>query len=59
MDMKQTDNGENIARICQLDRQKDSPAMFPLTFADAVYWFCLSQEAFRSELSQIAGGGNS
>jgi len=30
--------------------------VMPMTFDDLVEWFCLSQEAFRSELARVGEG---
>jgi len=49
MDAIRTIDGEITAETCQPDLHNDSPAMFPLTFRDAIDWFCLVQEAVRSQ----------
>ena len=58
MDAKQTDDGEITAETCQPDMYNDSPAMFPMTIADAIDWFCLVQEAYRSQPNPVGDWGN-
>ena len=55
--IEDVDNGRVVRLDAQNDQRDGSSVAVPImTFSDAVAWFCLSQEAFRSELARVGEG---
>jgi hypothetical protein len=52
MDTKRTDNEEKTDRDFQANQLEESSECM-MTFADAVDWFCITQEALRSQLAVV------